>query len=71
VIEEASSGYDLILIGMNARWGLGTGMISSRRQRVLAESPISILAVHPPLVAPAAEHVHSEQYFAQAADSSS
>lgn len=70
VIDEAASGYDLIVIGMNARWGLGTGMISSKRQRVLAESPISILAVHPPVASAAAEPVHSKQYLAQMADSS-
>lgn len=71
VIEEAASGYDLIVIGMNARWGLGTGMISSKRQRVLARSPISILAVHPPVGAAAAEPAHAEPYLAPVADSSS
>ena len=71
VIEEAGSGYDLIVIGMNAKWGLGRGMISSRRQRVLAESPISILAVHPPVVAAAAGLVQSDEYIAQVAGSSS
>lgn len=49
VLEEAGRGYDLVVLGMHARWGLGAGLISSRRQRVLAEAPVSILAVHPPV----------------------
>jgi Kef-type K+ transport system membrane component KefB/nucleotide-binding universal stress UspA family protein len=48
VLEECRRGYDLVVLGMHARWGLGAGMISSRRRRVLAEAPVSILAVHPP-----------------------
>jgi nucleotide-binding universal stress UspA family protein len=49
VLEEAKRGYDLVILGMHARWGLGAGLISLRRRRVLAEAPVSILAVHPPL----------------------
>jgi Kef-type K+ transport system membrane component KefB/nucleotide-binding universal stress UspA family protein len=49
VLEEARRGYDLVVLGMHARWGLRSGMISLRRQRVLSEAPVSILAVHPPL----------------------
>lgn len=64
VLEEARHGYDLVVLGMNARWGLGTGPISLRRQRVLAESAISVLAVHPPLGA-AAVQADSEPYLAQ------
>lgn len=55
VLEECQRGYDLVVIGMHARWGLGVGTISWRRQRVLAEAPVSILAVHPPLGASAPE----------------
>jgi nucleotide-binding universal stress UspA family protein len=47
VLEEASRGYELIVLGMRERWGLGTGVLSLRRQRVMAEAPVSILAVHP------------------------
>jgi nucleotide-binding universal stress UspA family protein len=49
VLEESKRGYDLIVLGMHARWDLGVGVISLRRRRVLAEAPVSILAVHPPL----------------------
>lgn len=49
VLEECQRGYDLVVLGMHARWGLGGGMISLRRRRVLAEAPVSILAVHPPV----------------------
>ncbi len=49
VLEESRRGYDLVVLGMHGRWGLGAGTISLRRRRVLAEAPISILAVHPPL----------------------
>jgi len=42
---------------MHARWGVGAGLISKKRVRVLAEAPISILAVHPPAPDAAAEHV--------------
>jgi Kef-type K+ transport system membrane component KefB/nucleotide-binding universal stress UspA family protein len=47
VLDECRRGYDLVVIGMHARWGLAAGTISLRRRRVLAESPVSILAVHP------------------------
>ena len=50
VLEESQKGYDLIVLGMHARWGLD-GRVSLRRRRVLAESSVSILAVHPPVAA--------------------
>jgi Kef-type K+ transport system membrane component KefB len=49
LLEESRHGYDLVVLGMDAKWGLDAGMISLRRGRVLAEVPVSILAVHPPL----------------------
>ena len=48
VLEESRGGYDLLVLGMHARWGLEKGMLSLRRRRVLSESTVSILAVHPP-----------------------
>ena len=48
VLEEAAAGYDLVVIGMDARWGLASGMLGGR-QRVLAEAPASVLVVHPPI----------------------
>ncbi|MGV3621931.1 MAG: cation:proton antiporter [Archangium sp.] len=49
VLAEAKDGYDLMVLGMNPRWGLDDGFISIRRRRVLAESKVSILVVHPPI----------------------
>ncbi|PZR03642.1 MAG: cation/H(+) antiporter [Archangium gephyra] len=49
VLAEAKDGYDLLVLGMNPRWGLDEGFISIRRRRVLAESKVSILVVHPPI----------------------
>lgn len=49
VLAEARDGYDLLVLGMNPRWGLDDGFISIRRRRVLAEATGSILVVHPPL----------------------
>lgn len=48
VLAEAASGYDLLILGLSATWGLGTGLLSARKQRILAESPVSVLAVHTP-----------------------
>lgn len=45
VLEEARRGYDLVVLGMCARWGFDTSL---KMRRVLAEAPVSILAVHPP-----------------------
>ena len=47
VLAEVAKGYDLIILGVTANWGLGAGKISLRRQRVLEESPVSVLVVHP------------------------
>jgi len=49
VLEECRQGYDLVVLGVHARWGLEQGMLSLRRRRVLSEAPVSILAVHPAL----------------------
>jgi nucleotide-binding universal stress UspA family protein len=62
VLEEVARGYDLVVLGVHAQWDLAAGTLSLRRQRVLTESPVSILAVHPaPLPAshPAPEHAPS------------
>jgi nucleotide-binding universal stress UspA family protein len=49
VLAEAARGHDLLVVGMRAQWGLGAGgILSLRRRRVLAEAPISVLAIHPP-----------------------
>ncbi len=48
VLAEAEAGYDLMVLGINPRLGLDDGLISLRRRRVLEESSISTLVVHPP-----------------------
>jgi nucleotide-binding universal stress UspA family protein len=55
VLAEAERGYDLLVVGMQPRRGLG--LVGLRRRRVLAEAGVSVLAVHPPpgLRAPAVE----------------
>ncbi|MCG5052464.1 MAG: cation:proton antiporter [Myxococcales bacterium] len=50
VLAESRRGYDLIVMGMNPSWGLSDGVFSRKRQRVLAESSVSVLVVHPPAV---------------------
>jgi Kef-type K+ transport system membrane component KefB/nucleotide-binding universal stress UspA family protein len=47
VLDEARD-YDLVVLGMNTRW-VDDRAISLRRRRVMKESPVSILVVHPPL----------------------
>ncbi|MBA3538526.1 MAG: universal stress protein, partial [Deltaproteobacteria bacterium] len=48
VLTEATAGYDLIVIGMDAGWELANGILGARRQRILADAPVSVLVVHPP-----------------------
>lgn len=45
VLEEVGRGYDLLLVGMGAQWGLETNILNLKRPRVLAEAPVSILAL--------------------------
>jgi nucleotide-binding universal stress UspA family protein len=62
VLEEMRRGYDLVILGMNEKWGLTPGMASPLRRRLLANSPVSILAIHPP-AAPAIVNADSASYF--------
>ncbi len=52
VLGEAADGYDLVVLGLNPGFGLEDGFISLRRRRVLEETTVSILVVHPPLDVP-------------------
>lgn len=47
VLEEAGNGYDLVVLGMSARWGAGRTSLGLRRERVLRGCPVSVLVVHP------------------------
>jgi nucleotide-binding universal stress UspA family protein len=69
VLAEAQRGYDLVVLGMQPKWGLASSVLSLKRRRVLAEAPTSILAVHPPPPAPSAES--AARIVASLADSSS
>jgi Kef-type K+ transport system membrane component KefB len=46
LLDEAAKGYDLVVLAMDERWGLEPGTLGIKEDRVLAECPISILAVH-------------------------
>lgn len=47
VLEECQRDYDLVVLGMHPRWGLGLGGMRLRRRSLLTEVPASILALHP------------------------
>jgi Kef-type K+ transport system membrane component KefB/nucleotide-binding universal stress UspA family protein len=68
VLDEARRGYDLVILGMRARWGLERSLLSLRRRRVLAEAQVSILAVHP-AASVAAEAAASQSVVPRLADS--
>jgi Kef-type K+ transport system membrane component KefB len=60
LLEEAAGGYDLVVLGMNERWGLESGAIGLREHRVLTECTTSLLAVHPPASVTEPESAPSE-----------
>jgi nucleotide-binding universal stress UspA family protein len=45
VIEEASSGYDLVLIGAGQEWGLEHRQFGLSAEKVIRSSPASLLIV--------------------------
>jgi Kef-type K+ transport system membrane component KefB/nucleotide-binding universal stress UspA family protein len=48
LLEEASDGYDLVVLGMHEHWSLERGALGLGENGVLSECKTSILAVHPP-----------------------
>ena len=55
VIEECAQGYDLVVIGVGPEWGLEHRSFGMRAERIIEESPSSLLVVRQ--YAPALERV--------------
>ncbi|WP_224243121.1 cation:proton antiporter domain-containing protein [Hyalangium gracile] len=54
-LEEAARGYDLIVVGAGQEWGLEDRRWGLHRERIIQESPVSLLVVRRP--APIVEQV--------------
>jgi Kef-type K+ transport system membrane component KefB len=46
-LDEAAAGYDLVIVAMSPEWGLERKGLVFRRERLLAESIASVLAIRP------------------------
>ncbi|WNG48038.1 cation/H(+) antiporter [Archangium minus] len=60
-LEEARSGYDLVVVGVGAEWGLEDRLFGLHRERIISEASASVLVVRHPASSPAAEALTSEQ----------
>jgi nucleotide-binding universal stress UspA family protein len=54
-LEEARHGYDLVVVGVGAQWGLEDRLFGLHRERIIRDAPGSLLVVRHPEPAPAAE----------------
>lgn len=56
-LAEAARGYDLIIVGVGQEWGLGEQLWGLQRERIIQDSPVSLLVVRHPdsLAEPALE----------------
>ena len=45
-LEEARRGYDLVVVGVGAKWGLENSLFGLHRERLIREAPTSLLVVH-------------------------
>ncbi|WP_257458222.1 cation:proton antiporter domain-containing protein [Archangium lipolyticum] len=54
-LEECRHGYDLVVAGVGAEWGLEDQLFGLRGERLLREAPTSLLIVRHSAAAPAAE----------------
>jgi nucleotide-binding universal stress UspA family protein len=52
-LEEARKGYDLVVVGVGARWGLESHLFGLHRERIIQECPASLLIVRHPVAATA------------------
>jgi nucleotide-binding universal stress UspA family protein len=48
VLEEAARGYDLVVVGVGAAWGLEGGLLGLHRERLVRDSHTSLLVVRQP-----------------------
>jgi Kef-type K+ transport system membrane component KefB/nucleotide-binding universal stress UspA family protein len=46
-LDETAAGYDLVIVAMSREWGIERKGLAFRRERLLAESTASVLAVRP------------------------
>ncbi|MBZ4419787.1 cation:proton antiporter [Myxococcus sp. RHSTA-1-4] len=54
-LEEARHGYDLVVVGVGAEWGLEDRLFGLHRERLIQDAPASLLVVRHPAPAAAAE----------------
>ncbi|RKH72855.1 cation/H(+) antiporter [Corallococcus interemptor] len=47
-LEEAKAGYDLVVVGLGAEWGLEDRLFGVQRERIVRDAPASLLLVHHP-----------------------
>jgi nucleotide-binding universal stress UspA family protein len=52
-LEEARRGYDLVVVGVGAEWGLESHLFGLHRERIIQEAPTSLLIVRHPKASPA------------------
>jgi hypothetical protein len=45
-VEEARKGYDLVLVGAGAQWGLEPRLFGMVSERIVSQCPASLLIVH-------------------------
>ncbi|HYO59813.1 cation:proton antiporter [Archangium sp.] len=54
-LEESRLGYDLVVVGVGAEWGLEDSLFGLHRERLIRDAPTSLLVVRHSAPAPAAE----------------
>jgi len=59
VLAEAADGYDLVVVGVGAEWGLEGHLFGLHRERIVSDSKLSLLVVRQPR--PAEEPAHAEE----------
>jgi Kef-type K+ transport system membrane component KefB/nucleotide-binding universal stress UspA family protein len=47
-LEESRRGYDLLVVGVGAKWGLESHLFGLHRERIIEEAPVSLLIVRHP-----------------------
>lgn len=47
-LEEARQGYDLLVVGVGAKWGLESHLFGLHRERIIEEAPASLVIVRHP-----------------------
>ncbi|MBN1207211.1 MAG: cation:proton antiporter [Myxococcaceae bacterium] len=50
-LEESRKGYDLVVVGVGAEWGLESNLFGLHRERIVQDAPTSLLVVRHPVAA--------------------